>query len=148
MALLAAAAAAGCKFAISTPLQPAQTAPAVGPYVVIVTSASIRPELRAPFVRESRRLLAQMQTAEGLLGASLRVEPFGTRVWTMTAWRTREQARHFADSPAHRQARAAMGHALTSFRSVAREQMAAAWPPTRAKALSWLEEDPAGGPRE
>lgn len=143
LAASASALLSGCQFAISTPLATPGGTVAAGSHVVVVTSATIRPESRRPFVRESRRLLAEMQGADGLLGASLRFEPFGNRVWTLTAWRTREQSGEFADSPGHRRARAAQGPALTSFRSVVREQPSQAWPPTWPSALSWLAEEPA-----
>lgn len=111
--------------------------------MVIVTSAVIRTEMRGVFVRESRRLLEEMQSADGLLATSIRFQPLGSCVWTLTAWRSREHARAFAGSAGHRRARQAMDRALVSFRSATREQPATAFPPSWHTALPWLEDETA-----
>jgi heme-degrading monooxygenase HmoA len=96
----------GC--ALSTGFRDGQAAglPAETPVIVAVTEATLVSELdaQAVFWSRSRDVVRSLAGRPGLVGYSLRLEPLGTRVWTMTVWRDDESLAAFLADPVHRRA--------------------------------------------
>lgn len=80
--------------------------PAQAPVIVAVTEAKLVSELdaHAVFWSRSRDVVRSLAAREGLVGYAMRLEPFGTRVWTMTVWRDDESLAAFLADPTHRRA--------------------------------------------
>lgn len=126
--------AAGC--AISTPYQ-ATTSQRVGggAAIVVITEATLSADraARSAFWKGVRGVEKELPRQPGLIGYTLRQEPFGSRVWTMTTWSSEDDLRRFVSSPAHRLAIEAGEPAIADLRfaRVVRERSA---PP-----LTWSE---------
>lgn len=82
------------------------TAPGDGPVIVALTEAVLKPGLqtRSVFMAETRRVEATLRGQAGLIGWSLRMEPLGRRLWTMTVWTDEDSLRAFVRGDAHRAA--------------------------------------------
>ena len=96
----------GCAF--STGFRDGQAAglPAEAPVIVAVTEAKLVADLdaHAVFWSRSRDVVRSLAARPGLVGYSMRLEPLGTRVWTMTVWRDDESLAAFLADPTHRRA--------------------------------------------
>lgn len=105
---------AGCE--ISTPFKAAPLAKQPGAEMVLVavTHAEVDPDKRKPFDEGTRSVLRTIHENKGLIGHSVRKEPFGTHAWTMTIWEDEESLEAFVSSPAHREAMRAGRPALVS----------------------------------
>jgi heme-degrading monooxygenase HmoA len=97
---------AGCTFSTGFREGSAADLPPDAPVIVALTEAKLVPELDAHTVFWSRSRSVVMSLAErpGLVGYSMRLEPFGTRVWTMTVWRDDESLAAFLASQVHARA--------------------------------------------
>ena len=82
----------GCAISPGFRPGPAADLPPEAQVIVALTEAKLVSELDAHTVFWSRSRAVVMSLAErpGLVGYSMRLEPFGTRVWTMTVWRDDE----------------------------------------------------------
>lgn len=123
----------GCAF--STGFRDGQSAglPPETPVIVVVTEATLGSDLdaQAVFWSRSRDVLRSLAGRQGLVGHSMRLEPFGTRVWTMTVWRDDESLAAFLADPMHRRAQSDGLPALADGRFLrlraARGQVPLAW---------------------
>lgn len=96
----------GCAFSPGFRAGPAADLPPDATVIVALTEAKLVPDLGAHGVFWSRSRSVVMSLAErpGLVGYSMRLEPFGTRVWTMTVWRDDESLAAFLTSQVHARA--------------------------------------------
>jgi heme-degrading monooxygenase HmoA len=132
----------GC--AIGPPLRdvgggmPSSTDPAL---LVAVTEATLGDDrdARARFWLGVRRVEAAMPAQDGLVGYALRREIFGSKVWTMTVWRTEADLDRFVKSDAHRTAVREGYAALVGMRSTRFSWDARRGAPAWQDALSMLE---------
>lgn len=86
-------------------------APAEGPDVHVVATEFRLPRLRdtPAFLRDARRVTAQMRTAEGLVGYALQARVMRRTYRTVSVWRGPADARAFGRSGAHGRIASAAG---------------------------------------
>ncbi len=80
-----------------------------------------------------RLVEAALPQQPGLIGFALRRELLGDRVWTITAWESKNELRRFMELPAHQEAMKLGARALIEFRSVLLMRPESGWP------LSWTD---------
>lgn len=111
--------------------------------LVSVTHAVLDPERRKPFDDYTRVVVESLPKQEGLIGWSVRKQPFGDEAWTLTVWRDHAAMRAFVDSDAHRAAMRNGRIALREARFHHYEVPRAAMPPRWDEVLQILKEVPA-----
>jgi heme-degrading monooxygenase HmoA len=89
--------------------------------------------MRAEFFKDTKAVLATMADQPGLLGHGVRFEIFGSKAWTMTAWKDEASLAAFVRSPAHREAVRRSGETAQNIRFASVEVPLAALP------MSWAE---------
>lgn len=130
--------------AIATPYRATEAAlsePETDMVIFAITEASLSADrnARAGFWEGVAAVREALPEMPGLLGYSLRQEPFGDRVWTMTSWDGEENLRNFVLSPVHQRA-IEMGTAALDDVRFARVLRRADQPPlTWEEALAALE---------
>lgn len=121
-------------------------APAESPGVHLVVTEFRLARLRdtPAFLRDSRRVTAQMRTAEGLVGYALQARILRRTYRTVSAWRSPADARAFGRSGAHGRIAAAAA-AGTRPSALARwDAPASAMPPTWESVQEALRGGPIG----
>jgi len=103
------------------------------PVLVVVSATEHRPGMRAEFFKDTKAVLATMADQPGLLGHGVRFEIFGSKAWTMTAWKDEASLAAFVRSPAHREAVRRSGETAQNIRFASVEVPLAALP------MSWAE---------
>lgn len=131
---------AGC--VIATPYRVAGAgSAATGEVIVVVTEATLRSDspARADFWDGVRDVSDALSETPGLIGYSVRQEPFGDRAWTMTTWDSEASLMAFVWSPAHQRAMDGGMAALSDSRFVRVTRRADQPPLTWDEALAALE---------
>lgn len=111
--------------------------------LVSVTHAVLDPERRKPFDEYTRVVVESLPKQEGLIGWSVRKQPFGNEAWTLTVWRDLAAMRAFVDSEEHRAAMRKGRIALREARFHHYEVPRSAMPPRWEEVLQVLKEVPA-----
>lgn len=138
-AALCALLSSGCAF--STGFRDGQAAdlPADAPVVVALTEAKLSPDFDAHgvFWSRSRDVVRSLADRPGLVGYTIRLEPLGTRIWTMTVWRDDQSLAAFLADSTHRRAATEGMPSLADARfarvRVARAEAPLAWPDAVAR---------------
>jgi heme-degrading monooxygenase HmoA len=96
----------GCAFSTGFREGSAAGLPPEAPVIVALTEAKLVSELDAHtvFWSRSRDVVRSLADRPGLVGYSIRLEPLGTRVWTMTVWRDEASLMAFVQSATHARA--------------------------------------------
>lgn len=133
---------AGC--AIATPFRTVDraAAPAEADTVIFaITEATLSPDRSAhpAFWEGVRSVVGALPENEGLIGYSIRQEPLGDRVWTMTSWEDADSLAAFVASDVHRRAIETVAPALADARFARVERSATLPPLTWEEALAALE---------
>jgi heme-degrading monooxygenase HmoA len=99
--------------------------------VVVVTNAVLDNDQREGFDKHVSKIHKVLGDQPGLVQHSLRKQPFGNEVWTMTVWVDDEARRRFVESSLHRAAITAGAPALRSVRfarvQVSETELPIAW---------------------
>jgi heme-degrading monooxygenase HmoA len=104
----------GCAY--TAPYRTVPTTPALSPggtALLTLTAAEIRPGKRWDFFQQTRAVLEELPSQDGLLGYSFRFQIVGRKAWTMTVWRDAAAQKKFLRSETHRRA-AQDGASLTT----------------------------------
>lgn len=112
------------------------------PVTVVVTHAVLDNERRDVFDDYTRRLIARLDAGDyaGLVGYSVRQEPLGDEVWTLTVWTDADAMRRFARSGPHREAMRKADSAILELNTRVFELPPDALPPSWDMALQRLAE--------
>ncbi|GAB4169124.1 MAG: hypothetical protein OHK0024_04700 [Thalassobaculales bacterium] len=90
---------------LSTGFRPGIAAdlPPDAPVIVALSEARVRPAVGAhlAFWPRSSDVLRSLADQPGLVGYGVRIEPFGTRAWTMTVWQDEASLAGFVKGAAH-----------------------------------------------
>lgn len=71
-------------------------------YVALISSLPLKSYWKMPaFIRFSRQIGEQLESAKGLVGYSLLARPLSKRFWTLSAWESGEALRQFVQDPPH-----------------------------------------------
>lgn len=114
--------------------------PADTEVVVALTQVDHRPGMRSAFFADTRRVLADMEGHDGLIGYAFRFELFGRRAWTVSIWRDEAALQRFIRSPAHRAAMRNSDTTSDEMRFVRATMRADAIPPPWPAVISRLAE--------
>lgn len=136
------------RWTIATPLvrgsAPSATPAPEAERVLFLTHARLRSVWAGygAFGEQLDRLRALLPTQPGLLAHSLRRQPLGREVWTLSVWDSATSLEAFVRSAPHRRAMREAGPSLMMFRS-ARARLAPGEPlPTWTRALRLLQDSP------
>lgn len=110
---------------------------------VSVTEARIKPDAvsRDIFWRNVRAVEASLPAQKGLIGYSLRQQPLGDTVWTMTVWADEASVVAFVYGGRHDTANSEASNATASMRFVRFTRACALGPPDWDEALKALAEN-------
>ncbi|MEL6281892.1 MAG: hypothetical protein AAFQ73_03955 [Pseudomonadota bacterium] len=133
----------GC--AIATPFEFAEDAPAPtssSRVVVVITEAQLGDDSvqRRIFWRHVTHVEASLKSNARFLGFAKRLELFGDRAWTMTAWADTESLDAFVRSDAHQTAIAEAYGGLKGARFARVEMARSELPPDWSRMLELLDE--------
>ena len=123
----------GCAFSTGFREGSAAGLPPEAPVIVALTEAKLVSELDAHtvFWSRSRDVVRSLADRPGLVGYAIRLEPLGTRVWTMTVWRDDESLAAFLAACVHMRAASEAMPALADARfarvRVTRAEAPLAW---------------------
>ncbi|MEM7013787.1 MAG: antibiotic biosynthesis monooxygenase family protein [Verrucomicrobiota bacterium] len=92
-----------------------------GPVIIALTDGKIKRGSGAAFFKELRQVLDAIPESEGLIGYAVRKELLGNKVWTLSAWTSRDALKRFVSSESHRQAVKAGGISPATVHSVTLE---------------------------
>ena len=109
---------------------------------VTFTFAEIRPGKRWAFFRQTREVIQNLPSQDGLLGYSFRFEIVGRKAWTMTAWRDTAAQKRFLKSDSHQRATRAGEELTTDMRFQTVEVPVTSLPLDWKSALTYLESAP------
>jgi heme-degrading monooxygenase HmoA len=135
----------GCAYTApyqATPLAKNGVLPPDHPAVVVLTATEHRPGQRREFFKDTRRVLAELPTQDGLLGHSFRFEIFGDEAWTITAWRDEAARDAFVRSPAHLAAMRRSRQTTQNLRFVTLQRPLSSLPPRWSEILPLTETAP------
>lgn len=96
----------GCAFSTGFREGRASDLPPETTVIVALTETKLLSQLDAHtiFWSRSRDVVRSLADRPGLVGYSIRLEPLGTRVWTMTVWRDEASLMAFVQSATHARA--------------------------------------------
>jgi heme-degrading monooxygenase HmoA len=121
----------------------ASTEKAGGTAIVTFSQVEHRPGQRKAFFTDTKRVLAELPSQEGLLGYSFRFQLLGRKAWTMTAWKDEASRDKFARSGAHRIAARNSSATAQNMKFVSVSVPAESLPLSWAEGLKLLEGAPA-----
>lgn len=108
-------------------------------YVAVAAHLPMRRVLSLPrWVGYIRGVMKQLDRSEGLVGYSLRVNPFTLNFWTLAVWKDESHLRTFLRSAPHADVMRDFGPKLSGFRTVRWVIAGADTPPRWGDAMSRL----------
>ncbi|NRA47454.1 MAG: hypothetical protein HRU09_21100 [Oligoflexales bacterium] len=109
--------------------------------IVAISNARLKRHLRSSFLHTSDELYKNLNEVEGYVGGSMRLEPFGDQVWTLTIWTEKEAMDSFFRET-HMATAFAQNDAIVKFRSTHFSMNSAKIPDTWEQAMEKIEKIP------
>jgi len=121
------------EWCISPPFKWAKTAQTDNEVIIAVTYARLIKDkkLRRLFFQHVTKINGDLENADGYIGSTLRMQPFGDDTWTVSAWRDETAMRKFVYSETHaaamKEASKAMAEAKVAHHSIAKSRLPLPW---------------------
>lgn len=84
--------------------------------ILALTNATLERKKRGGFDSRSKTIFQNLESYEGYIGGTVRVEIFGDEVWTMTVWENEAALQNFVNSTRHLDAMYMTNQAMKKFR--------------------------------
>ncbi|MFK7827586.1 MAG: hypothetical protein AB8G05_25805 [Oligoflexales bacterium] len=121
----------------------AQIRPKVANEVIVaITNANVERHLRSKFLDISKEFYSSLYSVEGYVGGSLRLEPFGNQVWTLTIWKDKDALDRFALEQPHMASIFSNSEGIIKSRSTSFAMKSKLVPEVWEKAIATLEKIP------